>query len=236
DAANKYWTVARFGQVMDSDAHDDYQRWTGSRLQALAYKRLHALDERQGNAREAALFGYLAEKFNPTSRAREGVEQGVFGWYIARRNAAFLQISSLLMIIFVGLLIFASCWMIAGKLRSGPQRRSRPGLTMLAFAGALGFLLSSATLYLTYRPYWYMFQDAMLKGRQTSQSADLRRFLMATHGLPVIGLHNGGALFLPVYFWTAVILAGVALIAFIFLRHLRDPAQLGPAQPDSHMQ
>ncbi len=61
-AAEKYWAVARFGQVMDSQGHTDFEHYMGSSLQAGAYKHLLAISERETNHEEAALFGYLAGK------------------------------------------------------------------------------------------------------------------------------------------------------------------------------
>ena len=65
-AAREYWSVARFGQVMDSQAHTRDEHWAGgTALQALAYKQLQALSEKEGNPSEAGLFSYLAAKFDP---------------------------------------------------------------------------------------------------------------------------------------------------------------------------
>lgn len=61
-AVEKYWTVAHFGQVIDSQAHTDFEHWMGSTLQAGAYKRLQAVSEKEANHEQAALFGYLAGK------------------------------------------------------------------------------------------------------------------------------------------------------------------------------
>ena len=62
-AAGKYWAVARFGQLLDSQGHGfDHQE--GAALQAMAYRQLGALWEEQGDHNEAALFAYLAEKFD----------------------------------------------------------------------------------------------------------------------------------------------------------------------------
>lgn len=61
-AARKYWAVARFGQVMDSQGHTDSEHYLGSSLQARAYKHLLAISEEGTNHEEAALFGYLGGK------------------------------------------------------------------------------------------------------------------------------------------------------------------------------
>lgn len=61
-ALEKYWAVAHFGQVIDSQAHTDYEHSLGLSLQAGAYKNLQAVFEMEANHGEAALFTYLAGK------------------------------------------------------------------------------------------------------------------------------------------------------------------------------
>lgn len=62
-AAEKYWAVARFGQVVDSQGHTEFEHWMGSWMQAGAYRELQNLSANEGNSHEAALFAYLAGKF-----------------------------------------------------------------------------------------------------------------------------------------------------------------------------
>jgi hypothetical protein len=225
EASDSFWAVAHFGQVMDSQAHTSYEHWLGAGLQAMAYKHLQVLSGREGKPREAALFAYLGRKFDPVTGERQREREWVFGSYISRRNAAVLQISSLMMLMFSGLLVIAASVLIAGRRRGHGWRTSSPRMTVLALISAVGVLLSSATLYLTYRPYWYIFQGVMLKG-ETSQTEDLRSFLWATRMFP-----GELSLRLPVYFWTGVILAGIAGLILILLRHVRPPPRLNQAQP-----
>lgn len=219
DAAKEFWAVARFGQVMDSQAHPGYDQLGGIALQAMAYGQLQALSAKEGNTGEAALFAYLGRKFDPATVAHGTLRGSIFGLDIFKRNAAVLQISSLMMMVFSGLLIVAASVLIARGRRRDSSLPPGPGVTILALTSAVGLLLSSATLYLTYRPYWYMFQDAIQKG-ETSHSGDLRTFLMATQVLP--GLNPSSDLMheLPVYFWTGVTLLGVFGLIFILKRHL----------------
>jgi hypothetical protein len=147
-------------------------------------------------------------------------EQGVFGQYVARRNAAVVQISGLMMVIFLALVVVAAAILIAGS-RHGSQpsaRRVKPVSTLAALTSAVGLLLSSSTLYLTYRPYWYILQTASLSGGW-SQVRDLRDFLAATQLLPFrLGFESSWTL--PVYFWTAVVVLCVISLVLILLRHL----------------
>jgi hypothetical protein len=229
-AAEKFWSVARFGQVMDSQAHTGYERELGAALQSMAYKRLRVLSQSEDNPREAALFAYLGKKFDSAADEREREREWVFGSYISRRNAAVLQISSLMMLVFSGLLVVAASFLIAGRRRGHGARQSGTGITLLALTSAVGVLLSSATLYLTYRPYWYIFQGTVLKG-ESSQTEDLRNFLAATHILPGLKLYGSENLKLPVYFWTGVILLAIAALVVILLRNFRRRARLSQVQP-----
>ena len=147
-------------------------------------------------------------------------QQWVFGQYVAKRNAAVLQVSGLMMVIFFALAAVAASVLIAESRRGASlfARRLKPVATLAVLISAVGLLLSSATLYLTYRPYWYIFQTATLNGGW-SEAGDLRDFLAATQVLP-FGLGSELSLHLPVYFWTAVTLLGVMSLVLILLRHL----------------
>jgi hypothetical protein len=152
----------------------------------------------------------------------------VFGEYVATRNAAVLQISSLIMVVFSALMVVAASVLIAGTLRGRrpDAPRSRPVATVVALISAMGFLLSSATIYLTYRPYWYIFQRAILNGDR-SQTRDLSDFLMAIRLLPGLELGWYRAANLPMYFWTCVTLLGLIGLVLILLRHFL-------ARPSAH--
>jgi len=226
-AAKKYWAVARFGLVIDSQGHTDFEHRMGSSLQAGAYKQLQALSQKEGSPDEAALFGYLAGRLTPAVGEDSRLEgQWVFGRYVARRNAAVLQISGLMMLIFSGLVVVAGSVVIVGSRRGArpAAQRAKPVATIVALTGAVGLLLSSATIYLTYRPYWYIFQHAILNGDR-SQTRDFRDFLMATHMLPGIAPNSFLVVNFQFYFWAGVILLGVAGLVFILLRHFLGRAR-----------
>jgi len=240
-AAEQYWTVAHFGQVMDSQGDTRGERGLGTSLQAMAYRQLQTLSERAGHGAEATLFAYLAGKFGP--RQGTGIELArnapvgakvaynwAFGQSVSSRNAAVLQISGLMMLIFSGLVVVAASVLIVGSRRGGQTgaRRAKAMATVSVLAGAVGFLVSSATVYLTYRPYWYIFQRAVLTG-DTSQTGDLRAFLMATQTLP--GVPGSGDLYarIPVYFWTGVTVLGFVSLGFILLRHFLGRARASAA-------
>jgi hypothetical protein len=229
---DEYWTVARFGQLLDSQGRTGLEHWMGTSLQAMAYRQLQASCQKEGNQSEAALFAYLAAKFD----AVEGVHPGfpgesAFGPDISRRNAAVVEISGLMILIFSGLVLVATSILIAGSLRSArpAAQRAKPVATLVVLTSAVGLLFSSITLYLTYRPYWYIVQSAILSGDRV-QTIDLRYFLNDFPMLPGISprgyvtllnalVYSGSPSFL-FYVWTGVTLLAVSGLALILLRHL----------------
>jgi len=258
-AREKYWAVARFGQVMDSYAHTDSEHLLGLSLQTLAYWQLGAISLKEGKTNEAALFAYLAETFEKSMKSlRPGgtrilpasghgvsggnapaaglVKQGgpwVFGEYVTLRNAAVLQVSSFIMVGLGALLLVAVSVLMAGIRKDGSASTPRKGswATVLALTSAVGLLLSSATIYLTYRPYWYIFQHAILEGDR-SQVHDLSEFLMAIRILPYVTPGSGLGWNLRLCFWAGVTLLAVAGLVLIILRHF--PGRAGTKRLQSH--
>jgi hypothetical protein len=231
-AIAKYWTVAGFGQVIDSQGHTSFEHLTGTTLQSMGYKQLRESYAKGGDGKEAALFGYLAEKFDPVSGEHPGPPgESAFGLDTARRNAAVVQISGLMILVFSGLVVIAMVILIAGSRRSAPPaaQRAKPLATMIILTSAVGLLFSSVTLYLTYRPYWYIFRGAILDGGK-SQHRDLFFFLNDTRMPPGVSarvyldafLYAGSPSFL-FYVWTGVTLLGLIGLVLILLRHFRGP-------------
>jgi tetratricopeptide (TPR) repeat protein len=231
-ALEKYWTVAHFGQVIDSQGRTGFEHLIGTSLQAMAYKQLQAFSVKGGNQADAALFAYLAAKFDPLSGEHPGFPgESAFGLDTAKRNAAVVQISGLMILVFSGLLVIAAAILLIGGSASrrtpSAAQRAKPVATLILSSSAVGLLFSSVTLYLTYRPYWYIFQSAVLNGGR-SQARDLIYFLNETK-LPAgvsprayLLLHSlvysGSPNFL-FYVWTGVTLLGLIGLALILLRH-----------------
>lgn len=231
-AGEQYWAVARFGQVLDSQAHGTGERRLGESLQSAAYNRLQALSAKRGLSNEAALFAYLGKKYAPASQSSALAHKPVFGDYVAKRNAFVLQISALMVLIFSGLLIAAVSILAAAGTDGNRFGLARQGaLVFMTLTSAAGLLLSSATVYLTYRPYSYLLHGALPSG-VAGQDSGLRNFLTAIHSLP--GIDGNLYAKLPVYFWVAVILAAVAGLTLILLRHIREPRLLSEADSRSH--
>ena len=239
-ARDKYWAVARFGQMLDAQGRNGFEHLAGTGLQAMAYQRLQASSEREGQAQEAALFAYLAAKFDVASGKHPGYpRESAFGRKTAERNAAVVEISGLMILVFCGFVVIAAAILIAGSRRGAgaAAERAKPVATIVLLASAVGLLFSSVTLYLTYRPYWYIFQTAIQNGGGV-ETRDLQEFLSSTqmlHGFSPRGyivflnalLYSGSPSFL-FYVWTGVTLLGVFGLALILLRRVRGRPHVNP--------
>lgn len=234
-ARDRYWTVAHFGQVIDSYARTDLERRMGASLQVMAYRQLQTSFQKQGNQAEAALFGYLAAKFEPV-KAEPAMfpTAATFGRETSERNAAVVGISGLMIVVFCGLALVAALILMAGSRRSAgiAARRAQPIATIVILASAVGLLFSAVTLYLTYRPYWYILHSATLSGG-TVPSNDLRYFLnytptirdmspRANHVWLEALVYSGAPSFL-FYVWAGVTLLGAIGLALIVVRRFRGP-------------
>jgi hypothetical protein len=156
--------------------------------------------------------------------ATESLYEQVFGREVSARNAAVLHISTLALLIFTTMMAIAAAAIARGMLvrarRAAPRSQSIAWATLLA--GALGFLISSATIYLTYRPYWYIYQNQILNGSRSRAHA-ARDYPTVAQSLQYYGF---AAANVPVYFWLGLILLGVTGLVLILLRHFlgRPPA------------
>lgn len=239
------WRVARFGQLIDSAGRMEREHRMGTALQAMTYQQLQASAERDGNKTSAELFGYLAGKFNPANSKPEGPPgESAFGHDTAVRNAAVVEISGLMILIFSGLVVIAVSILIVGSRRSAGQvaRRAKPVAIIVILASAVGMLFSSVTLYLTYRPYWYIFHTAILNGDGV-QSRDLQEFLASMQSLPGVShrfnlwldaLFYSGSPGLLFYVWAGVTLLGVSGLALIVLRRFLGQTRAGPPTKRRH--
>ena len=240
-ARDECWTVARFGQTIDSQGRTAFEHGMGTALQSMAYRQLQALAEKDAQVSEAQLFAYLAAKFDGVKGQYAGFPgESAFGMETAERNAAVVQISGLMMLLFSGLIIIAGFIFASGHRRAARAagQSSQPVATIVLLSSALGLLFSSVTLYLTYRPYWYIFRSAVQNGERVPTN-DLRYFL--TQGFAGVSphrpivlmnalLYSGSPGFL-FYFWAGATLLGVIGLVLILLRHFRSRPPTIKASP-----
>ncbi|MFB3922295.1 MAG: hypothetical protein ACE145_11275 [Terriglobia bacterium] len=140
-----------------------------------------------------------------------------FGREVAARNALVLHVATLALVIFSAMVVLAAVALWFGVLKRSRRETPRPqsGAWAALLAGALGFLLSSATIYLTYRPYWYIHQNQVLSGNRSRAEA-ARDFLTVAQSLQYYGVSAANV---SLYFWVGVTLLSVIGLVLILLRH-----------------
>jgi hypothetical protein len=215
-AFEKYLTVARFGQMVGPAG----RFFLRTELQE-AYKRLGAISKEEGNKVEAAFYTSLADQ---TDRAqheeRISLRKRFKGSDVSHWNAFLVRASGLLILFSGGLLLTCALAVIVrGKsFRLSALRPSRWTLAV-GLCGAIGALLSSAVLYVSYRPYAEILQRFIRNGDETSLP-ELSSFLDTTR-LP-LGVQG----FLDVwtfvfYFWFGVVLLCILALLVAVLRRFQ---------------
>jgi len=217
-AFEKYWTVARFGQMMGSATSEVFVQ---SYL-ADAYQRLGALSETEGNHAEAAFYVSLREQdAQATQKALVALRGESRGSDLSHGSAFLVRLSGLVLLVSGGLvLICAVGVVIRGKSLTLSALRPSPSSLAVGFAGAIGALLSSVVLYASYRPYSEILQGFVSKGDEAGLS-ELSNFLFATQ-VPL-----GSRTFLEAFdavfhFWSIVTVLCVIALLMAVLIHFRQ--------------
>jgi hypothetical protein len=190
-----------------------------------ACKRLGALSEEEGNKIEAAFYASLADQ---SDRAQHeeliSLRKRIRGSNVSHWNAFLVKASGLIMLFSGGLLLTCALAVIVrGKsFRLSAFRPSRLTL-VVGLCGAIGALLSSAVLYVSYRPYAEILQRFIRNGDEASLT-ELSSFLDITQ-LPL-----GAQGFLDVsqfvfYFWLGVVLLCILALLVAVLRHFQHSTQ-----------
>jgi hypothetical protein len=238
-AAEKYWAVARFGQMLGPDggffiSHEIKE----------VYQRLARLSEMDGNTAEARFYASLADQLDrEAEKERASWCSRLAGSNVSHWNAFLVRLAGSSMLFCGGILLMCALGVVvrARSVRWPALRPSR--LTFaLAFASAIGALLGSAVLFVSYWPYSELFQR-FLRNRDGVGLSELSGFLRDAR-LPLGSQFNlgpgswyVGSWKVVFYFWFAVtILCGLSLLVAVF-RHVRTrsrtgaTAQVAPQRP-----
>jgi hypothetical protein len=220
-ALAKYLAVARFGEVMGADRGFFMRRELKD-----AYTRLEALSQLEGNKAEAALYAGLAGQFDKTWESQLASWRNSYrGSDVTRWNSLLVRLSGLLILFFASLL--ALC-VIGVMIRSHSVKltslRSSVLTLTLAFSSAVGVLLSSAVLFVSYWPYSHALQRFVSAGDE-SGLAELSSFL-GNSQLPLGSGLRIGSWYVEVsnvvfYFWFAVAILCVLALLLAILRHFQ---------------
>ena len=214
-ALDKYWLVARFGQLISTSAHTEYEQWIGANLQTQAYKELQAKFQKQGDSEQAALMSYLVEQNTRDQEKWQSEFRARFlGNDLIKWNASVAKTTATMMIIFGGIITILALGSLVRWLQNTTTApRVRRWSAKIGLASAFGLLLSAGTLYTVYRPYWKMYERMISAGDQT-QIPELAMFLSRTH--TVIFTFNGELNFVT-YFWATAVSVCVAAMALVLL-------------------
>ena len=218
-AFEKYLSVARFGQMLGPAGGFFLRR----ELQEI-YKRLGAISQEDGNDAEAAFYTSLAAQIDRAQHAEFiSLRNRSTGSDVSRWNAFLVKASGLVILFSGGLLLTCALAVIVRgqSFRLSALRPSRRTL-VIGLCGAIGALIASAVLYVSYRPYAEIIQRFIRDGDGTSLG-ELSSFLGTTQ-LPL-----GAQGFLDVsefvfYFWFGVVfLCILALLVAVLRRFQHRP-------------
>ncbi|HTQ62879.1 MAG TPA: hypothetical protein VMI32_21820 [Candidatus Solibacter sp.] len=215
-ATEKYFSVARFGQMMGPAGFF----WV-PRVQQQAYERLVSLSENNANKEQAMLYAALAQQVDQSQKAellsmRVRVRQGdISGW-----NATVAKTSGLLLL-FSALLLLACALAVIVRSRSLRLTSLHPGnLTLaLGLGGAIGSVLGSFLLYVSYRPYAEILQDFIRSG-DDSRIPQLSEFL-ASAQVPLGAQDFISVRQVAVDFWFALTVLCVFALSLAVVRHFQ---------------
>ena len=211
-AVERYWAVARFGQMMGSA--DGFMM---RRVVRDAYKQLGKLSEKERHNEEAAFYASLANQTDIAQREeRIALSKRFSGSDVSHWNAFLVRLSGVTIPFSGGLLtICAFAVIVRGRsLRLSSLRLSRLTLAV-GFGAGIGSLLSSAMLYVSYRPYTEILRRFILQGDEAGLS-ELSNFLTATQ-VPL-----GAQGFIHVrefvfYFWFGVTLLCILALLLVLV-------------------
>jgi hypothetical protein len=215
-AAEKYLVVASFGQLLTPTE----SFFLGREIKG-AYQRLGALSEKDGNKAEAVFYASLTDQLDRESKKeRASWRSRCAGSKVSHWDAFLVRITGLLMLLCGGILLICAVGVMlrSRSVRLASLRPSRLTLT-LGFGAALGSLLASAVLLVTYWPYSEILHR-FISDSDESGVSELSNFLgdaqvpLGTRGY--LGVSN--AVF---YFWFIVaVLCALALLVAV-VRHFQ---------------
>jgi hypothetical protein len=209
-AAEKYLAVARFGQLLAP-----FDRYFFRREIKEAYKQLGTFSEQNGNKTDAAFYAALSDQFDRSAEKQMASwRNGPRGSRVSSWNAFLVRLSGMLMLFFSAvLLLCVSGVVVRGRSVRLPSLRPSNMTLALGFGSAVGALLSSAVLFVSYWPYSELLRRFLRNGDEGG-IPELSSFLgnvqvpLGTVGF--LGVSN--AVF---YFWFAVTV--VCLLALLFV-------------------
>lgn len=208
-ALEEYWSVIKFGEVTKSA-----RMLLMYRVLKDAYDGTARLSRETGDQHQAEYFAFLSRNIMQERDAQIAEwRRGAASDSLTEWNADVVKVTGLLVPICSAILLICMMTIVA-KSRTFRLRslRAGRGIIALGFGSAVGLLISSALLYVSYWPYAEMFRQFL-----RTENGDLQRELIAflyDAQVPLGGPHYGNQAAYVFYFWLTVIVFGaVALLA-----------------------
>lgn len=221
-AWQSYFAVGRFGHLMNMQGQTDIERLAGALIQSEAFMRLRPLAEKTHDRNASAL---LAMQSDELRQVQEKMSNQPNWIAVFVGNAMVGQTASLGMLVSLGLLLAVSMVWLLRRVRPAPSQGSSWFLTFAGTGGAVGLVLSSLTLYLSYKPFADVFAR-FIESSGTGEARSLFAFYALGY-LPV--LFNG--LFDPQSKLWYFLLAGAAILLMDeLLRVIRSSPKLSMAK------
>ncbi len=224
-AFNEYWTVARFTQMMGFDRGI----FMGNRLKE-TYESLARVSEMQGNKAEAAFYSSLGDRLDKNAERELALRRRSFrGTGLSHWNAFLFRLSGALMLACAALLaICVLGLLIRNRSFRFPSYRPGKGTLVVSFSAAVGLVLASVLMFLTYRPYPDLIQRFLRDGDEASLT-DVSSFLRDAQ-VPLGSQAYSGTQTSVMHFWVAVRALCVLALLLAVILHLRTrPRAIAPA-------
>lgn len=214
-AAEKYLAVARFGQLLPPI----FLR----REVKEAYKQLGTLSEKNGNKTDPAFYATLSNQVDRSAEKQlASWRHGSRGSRVSSWNAFLVRLSGMSMLFFSAVLVLCVFGIVV-RSRSAKllSLRASSATVALGFGSALGALLSSCVLFVSYWPYSELLQNLLRNGDEDG-ILELSTFFGNVQ-LPLgtadyLGVPN--AVF---HFWFAVIVVCLLALLLVVWRFQHRP-------------
>lgn len=213
-AAEKYLAVARFGQLMEPT-----DRFFLSGEIKDAYRQLGTLAERNGNNTDAAFYASLSAHLDRAAEKQLASWRSISrGSAVSRWNALLVRLSGLALL-FCGALLFVCAVGVMARRRSTRLSSLRPSSLTLVVGGssAIGLLLASAVLLVSYLPYSELLRRFISTGDE-SGVPELSNFL-GNAQVPLGTREYLGVSDAVLHFWSTVTILCVLALLVAVVRH-----------------
>lgn len=216
-AAEKYLEVARFGQLLQPEGGFYFL----GRDTSEACRRLSALSLRKGDESQAEFYASLADQIEKTDQRELSLRRSqYFGGDLSHWNALIARASGLTLLF--SALLFLTCalgLLVRGRSVKPRSLVASPLTLGVGLTSALGALLSSVMLYVSYRPYSQILQRFTVSGDK-GQIPELSRYLEDMR-LPIGARGYLAASEAAFHFWCGVAILCVLASLIAIFRHFQ---------------